>query len=156
MNIRSAAWVVLVLPALAAVFMAAYTDMWVYPVIFALGYLAAAIFSIRWGPEGWVLVFAAGEPLVLTTAAVSLIAAALVQIAVLWAAMLTGWKGESGASAAGWALLGGGIVGVVGIVGTSSAHASSLLTGAALAGIAAVAAVWLGELHLKKKVGIQR
>jgi hypothetical protein len=156
MNTGHATWIVLMLPAIFAGGVAAYTGIWLYPVIFAIGYVAAAAYSTRWGPEGWVLVFAGGEPLVLATAAVSPIFTVPVQIAVLWAAMLTGWEGEQSASMARWALLVGGVVAVAGVAGIYSDRVPLLLVGAASIGLAAAAGVWLGELHLKKRVGIQR
>lgn len=155
MNAGAGAWAMLILPAIVAAGIAAYANLGIYSGIFAIVYLFAAIYSIKWGSEGWILVFAAGEPLVLVTAAASPIFIVPVQVTVLWAAMLSGWGGESRASMLKWAVLGGVIVGIAGMGAIRTVHALPLLSGAACAGIVAVAIVWLGELHLKRKVGIQ-
>ncbi|MDD3112576.1 MAG: hypothetical protein PHU26_09815 [Methanofollis liminatans] len=155
MNAGAGAWAVLILPAIVAAGIAAYANLGIYSGIFSIVYLFAAIYSIKWESEGWILVFAAGEPLVLATAAAAPIFIVPVQVTVLWAAMLSGWGGEGWISILKWAVLGGVIVGIAGIAAIRTVHALPLLSGAVCAGIAAVAIVWLGELRLKKKVGIQ-
>jgi hypothetical protein len=152
---NAGAWAVLILPAIVAAVIAAYANLGIYSGIFSIVYLFAAIYSIKWGSEGWILVFAAGEPLVLATAAADPIFIVPVQAAVLWAAMLSGWGGENRVSTLRGAVRGGFVVGIAGMGAIQAAHALPVLSGAACAGIAAVAIVWLGERHLKRKVGIQ-
>ncbi|MBP2145048.1 hypothetical protein J2129_000502 [Methanofollis sp. W23] len=121
--------------------------------VFSLLYLGVLRLARDWGPDGWLLLFCGGEPLVLVTAEASWGGAVLLQVLVCWAAAgalaqapSTPGVGEVGVGA-GCILGAGALIAALGKVGPA------LLAGGGMV-LLAFFLVWLLERQMRSRLEI--
>lgn len=143
---------VLFLPVPLALAAGILSGVWLDSLVFSALYLGAIRLAEEWEPDGWLLLFCGGEPLVLVTAGKSWEAAVFLQVLVLWAAIASA-PDRSGSWSllvgAGFVLSGGVVIAVLGAV-----FPALLAVGALL--LLAFFFVWLAEHQMRSRVEIGR
>lgn len=129
------------------------SGIWLEALLFSLLYLGALRVAQEWGPDGWLLLFCGGEPLVLVTAEASWEGAVVLQVLVFWAAM-TAAPGLSGSW--GWGVpLGAGLILVGGAMTAALGEVVPALCAVGGLVLLAFSLVWLVDHQMRSRLEIR-